>query len=307
MSSWFADFDYEPGALRYKKTGVRVRLEWGVIQEFLAWLGYYLAIKAKRLAIGQARAFTIAFSPDRARPWYLLWPVLQRAGAHVVEDPAHADIVFHFDDSTISPAKAPLARAGALFMNFACHDVSKTRIGQAFEDVFGYPLRVDPRTHHGLAVEKSERNGAHDGRIVQCPREPRPGRCYQRLVRNEIGRGLVEDLRTPTVGGKPACVFLKRRPVAARFANANAEVFLTTPEAVFSAEEIERLGQFTARLGLDWGGLDVLRDSADGRLYIVDANKTDMGPPTALPLADKLRATDRLSEVLRDFIARRLG
>jgi hypothetical protein len=63
-----------------------------------------------------------------------------------------------------------------------------------------------------------------------------------------------------------------------------------------------RIREFARLLGLDWGGLDVLRDRAEGRLYIVDANKTDMGPPTALPLADKLAATRLLARAFREFV-----
>jgi hypothetical protein len=46
----------------------------------------------------------------------------------------------------------------------------------------------------------------------------------------------------------------------------------------------------------------VLRDRADGNLYIVDANKTDMGPPIGLNLADKLVATRQLANAFRAFV-----
>ena len=60
---------------------------------------------------------------------------------------------------------------------------------------------------------------------------------------------------------------------------------------------------FTKEIRLDWGGVDVLRDSADGKIYIVDANKTDMGPPIALPLGQKLRATRRLARIFAEQLA----
>lgn len=47
---------------------------------------------------------------------------------------------------------------------------------------------------------------------------------------------------------------------------------------------------------LDFGGLDILRDKQTGRIYIVDVNKTDMGPPFALPLKEKLRAVDIIAK-----------
>jgi hypothetical protein len=79
------------------------------------------------------------------------------------------------------------------------------------------------------------------------------------------------------------------------------------PEDVYSQVELDFIAEFTRLLGLDWGGLDVLRDKGDGRLYIVDANKTDMGPPIALPLADKLEATRLLAQAFRDFVSRTVG
>jgi len=72
-------------------------------------------------------------------------------------------------------------------------------------------------------------------------------------------------------------------------------------ELGYTPEEIEKLGAFARAMGLDWGGLDVLRDRRTGRLYVVDVNKTDM-PPIALPWADKLRATSRLAAALRQLI-----
>ena len=42
--------------------------------------------------------------------------------------------------------------------------------------------------------------------------------------------------------------------------------------------------------------VDVLRDRTTGKIFIVDANKTDMGPPIALQLGSKLRATRRMAK-----------
>ena len=56
---------------------------------------------------------------------------------------------------------------------------------------------------------------------------------------------------------------------------------------------------------LDWGGLDVLRDRKSGALYVVDVNKTDMGPPIALPMKDKMRAVRTLAAALRAFLEER--
>ena len=73
-------------------------------------------------------------------------------------------------------------------------------------------------------------------------------------------------------------------------------------EAAREQAEMDAIARFATILGLDWGGLDVLRDAQEGRLYIVDANKTDMGPPTALPLAEKLHATRVMARAFRAFV-----
>lgn len=303
---WFRDFDFEPGALRVKKTGVRVPLNGAIVQESLAWFAYYLAVEAMRLARAfGSRGPKVAFLPDRPRPWYLIWPVLHAAGGRMVNDPAEADLVVQFDDATQSAHAPPPGAPAHGLVNFGAVDISKSRVAEAFERAFGYPLAVCPRRGRGIAVEKSEANGLHDGQVVRLPIEPRPGRVYQKLVNNRAADGLVEDLRTPTVGGRPVCVFVKRRPVAHRFGNDNVACPLRAPEEVFSAEEIAAIGRFCAEIGFDWGGLDILRDCDDGRLYIVDANKTDMGPPVAMPLRDKLEATRRLAHAFRAFAQER--
>ncbi len=304
--NWITDFEWGWSSVRVKKTGARVPFSRSIISEVAAWFRFYAAARAMEPEAGPA--FTVAFAPDKARPWYLIWPVIRAAGGRIVDDLVSADVLFQFEDSTVGQKLvAPPSERGRL-LNFGATDVSKSRVGAAFEQAFGYPLSIDPTAHRGPAVEKSEHNGAHDGRIVTCPVQPRPDRVYQRVVDNRCAArpGLVEDMRTPTVGGRPPVVFLKRRGVSERFANANSEVVMVRPEDVYTPAELECISTFCRLLGLDWGGLDVLRDAGDGRIYIVDANKTDMGPPTALPLADKLQATRILAKAFRRFVVRPL-
>jgi len=298
---WLRDFEFGLTHLVVRKTGARVPYSPSVIAEVWAWFRYFFA--ASRLApIGPA--FTIAYAPERARPWYLIWAVARVAGARLVKDPARADVVMHFEDSTYSPNEPPARlKRGVKLVNYACIDVSKTRVGEACAAAFHVPLAVDPATHAGPAVEKSEINAAHDGHIVECPAAALPGRAYQRLIDNRADNpDLVEDLRTITIGGQPICVFIKRRPVSKRFLNTNSEVVMREPEDVFSGAEMGEIAAFAREMGMDWGGVDVLRDRADGRLYVVDANKTDMGPPIPLPLADKLAATRKLAQAFRAFV-----
>jgi hypothetical protein len=293
---WTSDFIVEDDIVLVKKTGHRFVLDLKLWHDIFTWFCFYSAVQIwrfRRWATGHRRA-TVAFLPERPRPWYLIWAVIGAAGARVVDDPASADIVMHFDDSTTTEPEAPPQggrKRPARLINFDCTDVSKTAVSRAFGRAAGYSLEVDPTTHDGPMVDKSEINAAHDGRIVAGPIPRVPGRSYQKLIDNEVDGGLVEDLRTCTAGGEPLVVFRKRRPVARRFANENVSVDWMKPQDVFSAEEIAVIRRFAKELKLDWGGVDVLRNKADGRIYIVDANKTDMGPPVAMPLGQKLRAT----------------
>lgn len=299
--NWLVDFEIGPGAVRVKKTGARIALDEAFFRAGAAWHRYFFAVLAE-WPKPKTPTFTIAFLPDRPRPWYLIWPVLRACGAAIVDSPTKADVVFHFEDAVLSDMLPPTMKPGARAVNFTARDISKTAVQTAFLDTFGYALAVDPASHGGPMVEKSERNGFHDGRIVIGPCARRDNHVYQRVVENLAADGMMEDLRTVIVGGRPACIFIKRRSPDKRFTNDNATCSLETPEQRFSPDEIERISAFASRLGLDWGGLDVLRDAGEGRIYIVDANKTDMGPPTALPFEDKLRATRILARELRRFV-----
>ena len=244
----------------------------------------------------------IGFGPVMPLPWYAIWPVAHLAGFDIVKAPAEADILFYFEDSEYTGAQ-PFAGSNKAILNGRCLDIRKSRVAEVFDDVFGYSLAVDPMTHTGLALQKSERNGVHDGQILPCPYfTPRDGYVYQRLIDNTQDGRTYTDIRTPIVGGTIPAVYLKRRTSSTRFSNDNIEVDLTTAEEQFSTDEQEKIIRFAADMKLDFGGLDVLRDRKDGRIYIVDVNKTDMGPPTALPRHLKLIAMQKLADAFRHFV-----
>ena len=45
-----------------------------------------------------------------------------------------------------------------------------------------------------------------------------------------------------------------------------------------------------------------LRNRDDGRIYIVDVNKTDMGPPAAMKRVDKLKAMRGLANAFAHMV-----
>lgn len=305
---WINDFKIDEGMILVKKTGHRIVPDLALAHSIFTWFCFYFFVqtwRTSRLLSGHKRP-TMAFHPDKPRPWYFIWSVMHVSGAKLVDDVASADIVMHFDDSTETHNGIPAVKPGAHVLNFDCTDISKSRVAAAFEKVSGHSLAVDPVTFYGRMVEKSELNAAHDGRILEGPLDAAiEGKTYQRLIDNEIPDGLVEDLRACLVGGKPVVVFRKRRPLERRFLNENVQVLLDEPRNCYTPEEISIIEAFAAEIGLDWGGVDVLRDRASGKIFIVDANKTDMGPPVAMRLGAKLRATRRMARAFAQQFATR--
>ncbi len=304
---FFKDFHLKNGHLIVRQTGARLKLDGTLIREILAALPFYLSerLRNTRHCFAPRPKRTLAFLPGPARPWYLLPALVYRLRYRLAKSPETADILIYFEDATTgTPPALPKGFSGKT-INFSCTDISKTKVAEAFAEVFGYDLAVDPRTYQGLIAVKSEQNGAHDGSLAQAPLAPdayKADLVYQKLVDNRIDTSTVEDLRCPVVGGKIGLVFVKHRPVDNRFANFNSKVFLACPEDYLNPDERAKLGAFARIMGLDFGGMDVLRDRNDGRIYVVDVNKTDMGPPIALSLSDKNKSMDILARQLQALL-----
>lgn len=296
---WISDFELRDGGVWVRQTGARLPGGCALLADLVAGLAYNAPLLLKGLLTRIVRpGARIWFTSDRPRPWYMVWNALAWLGARATRRPGQADVAFHFEDTT---AGSGPARSDLRCLNGECLDVSKSHVASVFEAAFGYPLRIDPRTGIGPAVEKSERNGAHDGQVIYCPRLSRPGRVYRRLM-DTVVRGTAHDFRTLCVGGEPVLVFIKRRPAAERFADSKLTVELCTVDEVFTKTEVAAIRRFLRAMRLDWGGFDILRDHGDGRLYIVDVNKTDM-PPLALRFGDNMRSARLLGEALRRNLA----
>ena len=295
--SWLNDLELRGRTMVIRKTGATVRFDLALVTEIGRGLRVVLMLMARRWWLrgtGRERR-RVWCAPDAPRPWYMIHAAMSWAGVAVARSPEEACASLFFDDATRSPAPH---LPHALALNAGCLDIGKARVGDAFERAFGYPLTLDPRAHVGSAVRKSETNSRHDGRVIECPCEPVAGTVVQRLV-DTGGEDHVIDLRTQVVGGRPVAVYPKRRPKADRFNSiSNVAVSLVEPAAVFSDEECAAIGRFCGEIGLDWGTLDVLRDRVDGRIYVVDANKTDVGPMLSLPLREQFCSIRLASEAV---------
>lgn len=304
------DFEISGNQLIVKETGAQIPLTTGLLRDVVriaSFVGFVQGVRGSRMLRGREPRARISFFPKRPAPYYAIWPVCKLADVKIVDDPLEADLHFYFEDREFltAPLRGPSNKPA---FNVGCFDIRKSVVARVFEETFGYGLAVDPRTHKGSAVQKSELNGKHDGEIVVCPlAEPRADRVYQRLIDNTFdGREFI-DIRTPVVGGMVPFVYLKRRTEGARFSNENTRVDLVDADAMLSRTEQAQIGAFASAMRLDFGGLDVLRHREDGRIYIVDTNKTDMGPPSALAGADKLKAMRGLADAFGSLVDQRLA
>ncbi|HZZ65755.1 MAG TPA: glycosyltransferase [Candidatus Baltobacteraceae bacterium] len=242
---------------------------------------------------------------DRFQPaeTYVAWKVFAACGLAVqTRDPSKACIAIAWNPSTtyaLDERQCSSLAQRMRVLNSRCTDIRKSTVGSHFREVFGYALEVDPRTYEGPMVCKSENNGKHDGNVVKGPlKNPLPGYLYQRFVSNPTPLGNAE-YRVFIVGQKAVAVYLAHAPMDNRF-GFGKHPEMTTLEQCFSAQERERINAFCARIGLDFGGLDILRDADDGRIYISDCNNTVTGPSNKLTIRQQFGV---INTIAREFEA----
>lgn len=290
-----------------RSTEASIPLTWGLfraIRRQIPFFVYILLVFGMRQLQLTRRRYKIGFYPVKPKPWYKIWAITRYLGLRVCENINDCDVLFFFEDKTHSRLETDyIGLPDKKSVNAYCTDIGKDRVSRVFEEVFGYGLDVDPTTFEGRAVRKSVENAKHDGCVIQCPiPEREPGFVYQRLIDNAYDGVHVQDLRTVVAGNCIPIVYAKERRIDERFLNDNTRAFVQEPDETFTAEEMTLILRFCRRMGLDFGGLDILRDRTTGKIYVVDVNKTCMGPPFALSLADRIRAVQRIGDALIKLI-----
>lgn len=175
------------------------------------------------------------------------------------------------------------------WINSRCLNIDKSRVAAASEKAFGFSYLVDPATHHGEMVSKSETNAVHDGIVLRGPSPRQPGRIYMRCVDNVQGDE-VEDIRVIYMGGVLPFAYLKYRPIAQRFSNTNSRAEIIGTSDYIQPHEVAGIDLLCRDVGLECGELDCLRDRTDGMLYVIDVSRTPSGPPNGLSAEEKARA-----------------
>jgi hypothetical protein len=231
-----------------------------------------------------ADAPTLDFHPFRPHPKTQVVRILALLGVRIGFDPRAEGPVMAWDGGTWFDPRAQ-ARLPAGALNGRCLDISKSTVARAWGEVAGYELAVDPLTHRGPLVVKSERNGFHDGRLVEGPLAERaPGVAYERFI-DSSRDGVVTCLRTPIIGRAIPVMMIKWRPAPGWFSGTVLQEPRPTDE-IYSADEVALLLRYADAIGMDYGELDVVRDAASGLIYVVDANRTPVRNPLLDPRHD---------------------
>lgn len=237
----------------------------------------------RRIAANGFRRKRVLVLPEVPLPNTTFYKLCHLHGFSFTRNPARpAELAIGWEDVTVRRPCPPLDEIarGRRVLNRECRDISKRHVDDVHAEVFGYSARIDPSTHVGPCVRKSDKNGTHDGVVVDGPLTAAdPGCVYQLLLDNRVSEDTVEDLRLYVFGGRAALCCRIRRGVGERFANAATDAFLHDAGEVLSEDEIARVQRFCLRMGLDYGELDAVRDAGSGRLYVLDVNNTPFGPP----------------------------
>lgn len=257
---------------------------------------------AKKLKV--ERHHTLAFYPNPAGPWYTIWMALQSTNINIISSAETADVIFIFDDKTKTKTDYVLKNRSQLQINTRATDISKVHVAKIFEEIFKYPLSVDPLTYEGQAVCKADENGVHDGYLISLPipqNKVKPSCVYQRLVDSTFDGNRSEDLRIAYVFGSIPVVYHKFKALNKRFSTTYLSTTLRLADDVFSSDEIKNITDFCQAMGLDFGSLDVMRDKTTNLIYIVDVNKTCM-PVLSLSKGELLSAMERIGTAFEAHI-----
>jgi hypothetical protein len=244
------------------------------------------------------RPRNVVFYPELPHPKATVMMVLAELGASPARRIDDRTVcAFQWKDATfyaLADRAIELLSRVPLY-NTACTDISKRNVARCNRMVFRRSLAVDPLSHQGPMVCKSDRNAAHDGYTVNGPlRDIDPARTYSRLIDNTAGADAV-DYRVFVVGGRLPVVHLRRKPLQQRFANVGSWRVPVAACEAFSQDELRLLRAFSTAIGMDMGELDVLRDAKTGQVWVVDANNTPQFPVDRISTGNRRATVARLA------------
>jgi len=246
----------------------------------------------------------ILFYPQKPSDRTVIYKICNLLGYKITNNPCKLfNLAVGWEDTTFRSPNETLTQINKKkpVLNFGCKDISKTKIGLIFKNVFKYPLSINPKRYHGECVRKSDQNAKKDGRIIKCPVLKKEKEfIYEILIDSQNKKGFLVDMRVPIFKNKIPFVYLRFKSSKERFLDSkNPKVKIAETGKVFSKGEIEKIILFCKKLGLDYGELDVLRNKSNKKIYIVDANTTPFGPHK-LPRKITKQALEKLAKAFEE-------
>ncbi len=152
---------------------------------------------------------------------------------------------------------------------------SKFTVSDCQEKAFGYGYKLDPRTYHGIALAKWHWH-SRQHRLIQCPSDGEKETFFSELLEGP-------EARIAVFGKELVCTFTRRerdRDGVPNERRVDGSSRHDIPwQDVCSKTEREKLLAFCQLIGMDYGEMDVIRHTKDGRFCVVDCNP---GPSPAL-------------------------
>ncbi len=198
-----------------------------------------------------------------------------------------------FDDQT----KTDIAsnKNQSKILNSQCSDISKKNVEKIQKEIFGYGMEVDPKTHQGKCVIKSDENAVHDGRIVQCPVSNfEQSKVYQIIINNEENQSYF-DYRVAVMADEIIIIYKKYKTLEKRFTNDTYHATICD-EKMIPNQIQKKIIDFCNKIQCDFCELDVLFDNDSQKWFVIDVNKTPYGPPASLSRVEKEKAVNILSD-----------
>ncbi len=198
-----------------------------------------------------------------------------------------------FDDQT----KTDIAsnKNQSKILNSQCSDISKKNVEKIQKEIFGYGMEVDPKTHQGKCVIKSDENAVHDGRIVQCPISNfEQSKVYQIIINNEENQSYF-DYRVAVMADEIIIIYKKYKTLEKRFTNDTYHATICD-EKMIPNQIQKKIIDFCNKIQCDFCELDVLFDNDSQKWFVIDVNKTPYGPPASLSRLEKEKAVNILSD-----------
>lgn len=180
-------------------------------------------------------------------------------------------------------------------LNASCIDISKKNVEKIQKEVFGYGMEVDPKTHTGKCVIKSDDNAVHDGKIIQCPiTEYDQSKVYQIIINNNENDTYF-DYRVAVMKQEIIIVYKKFKTEEKRFTNDTYHAVICDKNII--PDNIQKkVIEFCLKIQCDFCELDVLFDHDSEKWFVIDVNKTPYGPPASLTPSEKEKAVCNLSD-----------